>query len=486
MPLGKLQALFLRSLMGCADNAELAELLYLLLPFAIAHELAHHCRLRLGLFGADLWLEEQVANQLASAAIGQRYPPVDRERVLALLRRAFSQVGVDPGLSEDIAESHYDLLRSLEVTGTVDEEVLRRAQLVGRAYALPEAEVLRATEYLAAAVTDRLEQRSRVIRDYNERYLEDIAHNFHFQIGWMIIDLAVDRRVYVAEVVREHFGIRPALLPTPDSSRYPDDGHVLALWSAQAHLATGTPLHRYFSKRYQGMLARRIDLAMVATGHTSDDAAQLWEQWDGEGLDLLPLLARAAPASTQHLFPARISARQLEIAAVAGALTEETDARLWLHGVDNQEDASAAETLRLVAALESTGLLRPLPVEVLLELAATLCPLHLHAGEVLIHEGARDCDVFVLLQGELEVTREEAGVVQRLGPGDIVGELAFFTRSPRAATVRAQVESECLVIRYADLRLLGMRQPGILLQMAGVIARRFTAGKTVPDVNRPQ
>ncbi|HEY2593043.1 MAG TPA: cyclic nucleotide-binding domain-containing protein, partial [Chloroflexota bacterium] len=401
------------------------------------------------------------------------------------LRRAFVQVGPDTNVPEDIVESHYDLLRSLEVTGTVDPEVLRRAQLVGRAYALPEAEVLRATEYLATAVTDRLEQRARVIRDYNEQYLQDVARNFSFQIGWMIIDLAVDRRVYVSEVVREHFGVRPALLPMLDSSRYPDDDHVLVLWSAQAHLAVGTPLHRYFSKRYQRALASRIDLAMAGTGHASDDAAQLLEQWDGDGLDLLPLLARAAPASTQHLFPSRIAARLLKPGAVGGALTEQTDARLWRHGVDNHQDPAAAETLRLLAALESAPLLRPLPVEVLLELEATLCPLHLDPGEVLIHEGARDCDVFVLLGGELEVVRKGAGVVDRLGPGDIVGELAFFTRAPRTATVRARMASDCLVIRYADLRLLGMRQPGVLLQMAGVIARRFTAVTNAPEVRGP-
>ena len=104
--------------------------------------------------------------RLASAT-----PQLDRVRVLEMLRRALWQVGGGAEFPEVIAESYYDLLRSLEMTGTVDQEVLRRAQLVGRmlgrAYAVPEAEVLRATEYPAAAVAGRLESRARVIHEYN-------------------------------------------------------------------------------------------------------------------------------------------------------------------------------------------------------------------------------------------------------------------------------------------------------------------------------
>ena len=52
---------------------------------------------------------------------------------------------------------------------------------------------------------------------------------------------------------------------------------------------------------------------------------------------------------------------------MAGEPTEETDVRLWSHGVHRQEDAAATKTLRLLEATGNVGLLRPLSADVLLE-----------------------------------------------------------------------------------------------------------------------
>ena len=90
--------------------------------------------------------------------------------------------------------------------------------------------------------------------------------------------------------------------------------------------------------------------------------------------------------------------------------------------------------------------------------------------------GDANDDVFILVDGELEVGTLRAGQFKRfdvIRSGEVFGEMAFFTREPRNATVRAVRPAECLVLKGSDLRLLAFDHPSILMQMAGVLARRL-------------
>lgn len=70
------------------------------------------------------------------------------------------------------------------------------------------------------------------------------------------------------------------------------------------------------------------------------------------------------------------------------------------------------------------------------------------ADDVIIHEGAKGRDFFVILEGEARVTRggEEVATLKR---GDFFGELALFDPAPRNATVTA----------VSKLRLAVLTQP---------------------------
>ena len=58
------------------------------------------------------------------------------------------------------------------------------------------------------------------------------------------------------------------------------------------------------------------------------------------------------------------------------------------------------------------------------------------AGETVVVEGKPGSDFFVILKGDVSVTR--GGVeVGRLGAGDFFGELALFDPAPRNATITA-------------------------------------------------
>jgi signal transduction histidine kinase len=109
-------------------------------------------------------------------------------------------------------------------------------------------------------------------------------------------------------------------------------------------------------------------------------------------------------------------------------------------------------------ALRATPLFADLPAEHLDRLAAASAPMKLKAGEPLITEGDEADDIFVVVSGELEVTKRSGNAeipLARVGPGAIQGELAALERGQRLASVRAITDAEVLRIPYgAVLELL--------------------------------
>lgn len=73
------------------------------------------------------------------------------------------------------------------------------------------------------------------------------------------------------------------------------------------------------------------------------------------------------------------------------------------------------------------------------------------AGTLIVREGERGDFAFTVLRGEVAVSRMVDGQqkeLARLGPGEVVGELAIFTNEPRTATVTATRDNT--VIRIMD------------------------------------
>jgi CRP-like cAMP-binding protein len=82
----------------------------------------------------------------------------------------------------------------------------------------------------------------------------------------------------------------------------------------------------------------------------------------------------------------------------------------------------------------------------LLAYIATLRPFA--AGEVLMPDGSQGDACFLLLSGEVAVTRaSQASPLATLGPGSLVGQLALLDRAPRSATVTAIREVHTLEVR---------------------------------------
>jgi signal transduction histidine kinase len=102
---------------------------------------------------------------------------------------------------------------------------------------------------------------------------------------------------------------------------------------------------------------------------------------------------------------------------------------------------TTAPSADLVAALRGSRLFAELPDDEVASLAASSSTIELAPGEVLMSEGSPPDAMFVVTEGELEISRHSTGadlLLNVCGPGDLIGELGVAHGRPRSATVRAR------------------------------------------------
>jgi CRP/FNR family cyclic AMP-dependent transcriptional regulator len=75
------------------------------------------------------------------------------------------------------------------------------------------------------------------------------------------------------------------------------------------------------------------------------------------------------------------------------------------------------------------------------------------AGEVLMRQGRRHHSLYILLDGEVEVS-DERRCSRTLGPGRWFGERAMLDRGPAAATAVARTPGRALVMGHDQFRSL--------------------------------
>jgi CRP-like cAMP-binding protein len=89
--------------------------------------------------------------------------------------------------------------------------------------------------------------------------------------------------------------------------------------------------------------------------------------------------------------------------------------------------------------------------------AGRLDPVQVAAGTVVVRQGAPADKFFIIVEGELEVIREDDGTsrtVATLRQGQFFGEMAILRDLPRTATVRATTPATLLAMERDDFRAL--------------------------------
>jgi CRP-like cAMP-binding protein len=98
---------------------------------------------------------------------------------------------------------------------------------------------------------------------------------------------------------------------------------------------------------------------------------------------------------------------------------------------------------------------------------------NLKKGEVLVTQGERGGDLYVLETGRLTVERDGVTIATVDQPNSTVGEMSVLLGTHNSATVRADKDSTVRVVKDA-IRILE-KQPALALSLATLVSQRLDA-----------
>ena len=121
------------------------------------------------------------------------------------------------------------------------------------------------------------------------------------------------------------------------------------------------------------------------------------------------------------------------------------------------------------------------------QFAARSTTRHLGTGQWLFHEHEPADAMYVIRTGRLEVVDEATGtVIRELGRGDVIGELALLTDSPRSASTRAARATDVIAIDRADFNKLLQGSPALSLALNRSLGRQLRDTRASVPTTRPR
>jgi CRP/FNR family cyclic AMP-dependent transcriptional regulator len=134
-----------------------------------------------------------------------------------------------------------------------------------------------------------------------------------------------------------------------------------------------------------------------------------------------------------------------------------------------------------IKRLRDIGLFGGLTDEVLAHFGGALELVEVGPGAIVFKEGDSGREMYVVLEGEMEVLRRSKRSLEArvaiLGPGDWFGEMSILDIMPRSATVRVIAPSRLLRLTTQDLDALYRRDLKsyslLVLNIAREISRRL-------------
>ena len=108
-------------------------------------------------------------------------------------------------------------------------------------------------------------------------------------------------------------------------------------------------------------------------------------------------------------------------------------------------------------------------------------------GEVLVEQGQKSNALAILLTGRARVvsadSRGREVILATLGPGDYIGEMSIIDNEPHSATVRAEMQTDVLLLGRADFaRCLAENASMSLVVMRGLVKRLRHADRKIESL----
>lgn len=152
-----------------------------------------------------------------------------------------------------------------------------------------------------------------------------------------------------------------------------------------------------------------------------------------------------------------------------------------LHDMGEQSfDDHQVRRAAWVARWVGRGAAAPLHPGDLVTLADRLEPEVLPAGSVIFSAGRASAGVWIVRQGQVELSVEsgaQRAVVGLLGPGDVDGDIALVLEVPLAYTARTLSATQCLFLPKHDFDTVLTTHPEIARRWLSSVAQRVSAGQ---------
>jgi signal transduction histidine kinase len=116
-----------------------------------------------------------------------------------------------------------------------------------------------------------------------------------------------------------------------------------------------------------------------------------------------------------------------------------------------------------------------IPDELLDNVCASSVQMDVEPDTTIITEGSESEDIYVVIDGELLVTKQSGGkevVLARVGPKEVVGEMALLDQAPRNATVKTSHRSRLMRVPADAFEVL-LQDPRVVRRMFRTVTSRL-------------
>ncbi|HEV2251371.1 MAG TPA: cyclic nucleotide-binding domain-containing protein [Candidatus Limnocylindria bacterium] len=214
---------------------------------------------------------------------------------------------------------------------------------------------------------------------------------------------------------------------------------------------------------------------------------------------LRTLATMAAPALVGEMAVVLDQPRNATVVASASSVGLRIPKDALLGAIAGERDF--AQELRAFADLRAaTNFLRrdspfaDLPSEAIADLAAHLVPASFMPGDVILQQGERGDEAFLLRSGEVEVVHVQDGVERVVGhgaAGAFLGEVSVLTGAPRSATARATTHVRAFRISGEDVRTIVKKYRQVVARLESTMQvkhspQRNAAVRVLPAPDDPR
>ena len=103
-------------------------------------------------------------------------------------------------------------------------------------------------------------------------------------------------------------------------------------------------------------------------------------------------------------------------------------------------------------AIQNTYLVTGLTADQLACVASIATERNVAKGEMLCRQGQSGGELYIVLEGSLDVQTAEGEHLAQVGPNSVIGEMGLIDPHPRSASVVALADCRVAAIKTADLR----------------------------------